>query len=225
MCTGVEIVGLLGGLASTAGTMITAGEQQKNAERMAEARNQKLNAAMTKNDELANKSRAEFDARQQKATAENIEQDRADKTAQREQDLTQAAESTPASAEVSLSGSAPMVVKSDLAKRMAVAMGEAKDSAKAQAKLGGYGDSWLNQGFQDVEAGRNIGTNANFASGNMAILPYQQDIAEQRAYKPISPIGGLLSGFGSIASNFGGSAVPKKSVTKPTWAAANAGYI
>jgi hypothetical protein len=214
----MELIGAIASAGlSAAGQMITANEAQANAERMAAARNEKLNVAMKKNDDLAAKSRAEFDARQQKATAESIEQDRADKTQAREDQLTQAVESSPASVEPSLSGSAPTVIKSDLAKRMAAAMGEAKDSAKAQAKLGGYGDAWLGQGFQDVQAGRNIGTNANFASGNMAILPYQQDIAEQRAYKPISPIGGLLSGFGSMLGSYsGGGAVPKRSYVSPT---------
>lgn len=218
MCTGVELIGLLGAGLGTAGQMITAREQQKNAERQAAARNQKLDVAMQKNDALADQSRAEFDARQQKATAENIEQDRADKTAQREEQLTAAVNSTPAPTDsVSLAGSAPTVVKSELAKKMASAMSSATDSAKAQAKLGGYGDAWLGQGFQDVAAGRNISKDANFAAGNMAILPFQQDIAEQRAYKPISPIGGLLSGFGSMMASYGGSggAVPKKSYTSP----------
>jgi hypothetical protein len=224
----MELIGAIASAGlSAAGQMITANEARENAERMAAARNEKLSVAMKKNDDLAAKSRAEFDARQKNATADAIEQDRADKTQQREEQLTQAVDAAPGSVEPSLSGSAPTVIKSDLAKRMAAAMGDAKESAKAQAKLGGYGDAWLGQGFQDVQAGRNIGTNANFASGNMAILPYQQDIAEQRAYKPISPIGGLLSGFGSMLGSYsGGGAVPKRTYASPaTWAQANRGYI
>lgn len=210
----MEIAALIGTAASTVGGFITQQEQQANIQRQADARNERLNQTMLKNDALAKQSRAEFDARQQKATGDAIEQDRADKTAERTQALTDAVDSTPAAADISLSGSAPTVVKSELAKRMATALGQATDSAKAQAKLGGYGDSWLGQGFQDVAAGRNIGQNANFAAGNMAILPYQQDIAEQHATKPISPIGGLLSGFGSMLSSYGGSGgVAKKSYT------------
>lgn len=215
MCTGLEIAALVGTAASTVGGMVTANEQQKNVEAQAKARNDRLNSTMLKNDALAKQSRAEFDARQKNATGDAIEQDRADKTQERTQDLTAAVDSTPAAADISLSGSAPTVVKSELAKRMASALGQATDSAKAQAKLGGYGDAWLGQGLQDVNAGRNIGENANFASGNMAILPYQQDIAEQHATKPISPIGALLQGFGSIASSYGGGGggVAKKSYT------------
>ncbi|MER9685914.1 hypothetical protein [Mesorhizobium sp. M0139] len=224
MCTGLELIALAGTAASTVGGMITQKEQQANIERQAKARNDKLNSTMLKNDALAKQSRADFDARQKNATGDAIEQDRADKTQQRTQDLTAAVDSTPAAADVSLSGSAPTVIKSELAKRMASALGQATDSAKAQAKLGGYGDAWLNQGFQDVDASRDIGTNANYAAGNMAILPYQQDIAEQHATKPISPLGSLLQGFGSIASSYGGGggAVPKKSYTS---AIPKAGYL
>jgi hypothetical protein len=219
MCTGMEIAGLLIGPAlSSVGSMIQASEQEANNRRMAEARNERLRNTMTKNDRLAEQSRAEFDARQRQSTTESIEGDRAQKTAERSDTLEQAVQEAPKeSAGVSLSGSAPTIVKSELAKRMAAAMGQATDSAKAQAKLGGYGDTWLNQGFQDVTAGRNIGQNANFASGNLAILPHQQDIAEMRAYKPISPIGGLLQGFGSVLGSYGGGGMPKKSYKSPAW--------
>lgn len=227
MCTGIEIIGMLAGPAlSAVGAGITASEQEKNMRAMAEARNEKMRATMLKNDELARQSRAEFDTRQQKSTTEQIEADRADKTQQRSDTLEQAvAEAPQESAGVSLSGSSPTVVKSEIAKRMATAMGQATDSAKAQAKLGGYGDTWLDQGFQDVTAGRNIGQNANFASGNLAILPYQQDIAETNAYKPVSPLGGLLQGFGGMLGSYGGGGMPKKSLTDPWAGMRGASYI
>lgn len=219
MCTGLEIASLVAGpLLSAGGAMIQAKEEQANQKRMAEARNEKLRGVMAKNDQLADESRAEFNARQQKATAESIEAERAAKTDERSQNLEAAVTEAPAAVEnVSLSGSAPTVVKSELAKRMSTALGQATDSAKAQAKLGGYGDAWLGQGFQDVQAGRNIGQNANFAAGNLAILPYQQDIEETRAYRPISPLGGLLQGFGGMVSSYGGGGVPKKSYKSPSW--------
>ena len=51
----------------------------------------------------------------------------------------------------------------------------------------------------------------------MALLPYQQDFAEQRATKPVSPLAGLLEGFGGMLGSVGGSGgmVPKKSYTSP----------
>jgi hypothetical protein len=59
-------------------------------------------------------------------------------------------------------------------------------------------------GFKDLQANRNISMAANFAAGNSALLPHQQDIAETRAYRPISPIGGILSGIGGVMGGMGG---------------------
>lgn len=223
MCTGLEIAGLVGGLASTAGGLVTANEQQKNAERQAEARNNELKRTLLKNDDLAKQSRETFNERAEKLKGDQMAEDQQAATEKRTDTLEQAVEQTPVSPDdVSLSGSAPTVVKSELAKRMGDALAGSKAQAQAQAKLGGYGDSWMNQGFADVEAGRDLNQQANFASGNMSILPYQQDIAEMRATKPISPIGGLMQGLGGMLTSFGGSGglTPKKRYTSPV-----GGYI
>lgn len=228
MCTGFEIAALLGSGISAVGAGIQNSENEANQRRMAEARNEKLRGTLNKNDELAQDSREEFNKRRQNTTAEALEQDRADATQKRDDTLQQSVAESPApAANVSLSGSAPEVVKSELAKRMQTAMSDGKAQAKNLSKLSGYGDTWLNQGFADVEAGRGIAQDANFASGNMAILPYQQDIAETRAYEPISPIGGLLQGAGSMLGSFGGGgAVPKKKVAPDPWSGMRkAGYV
>lgn len=230
MCTGLEILGAAGAAASAIGTMIQQQQANANQVRMAEARNNELKRTLIKNDALAQQSRDTFNERTQKINAEEMAADQDQATQTREDAMTAAVDSAPQpAAEVALSGSAPAVVKSELAKRMSDAITSTKQSAARQAKLAGYGDSWLNQGFKDVEAGRDIAQDANFASGNMALLPYQQDIAEMRAYKPISPLGGLLQGFGSMVSSYagsGGGGVPKKQMFAPgSWAAANAGYV
>lgn len=219
MCTGFEIAALLGTGLSAAGGIMQQRNATQNAQRQAEARNERLRNTLAKNDKLAEQSRAEFDQRQKQSTAEQIEADRQNATQQRNDTAQEAIDTAPAAtAAPSISGSAPQVVQSEMAKRIQSALGDARETAGAQAKLQGYGDAWLGQGFQDVEAGRNIGKNANFAAGNMAILPYQQDIAEFNAYKPASPIGGILQGFGNALTTYGGSGgLPKKKITDP-WA-------
>lgn len=218
MCTGLEIAGLLGAGLSAAGTMVQQREAQKNAQRQAEARNNELKRTLAKNDQLAQDSRDKFNERQQQVGDDEVANQQQEATDKRTDALETAVAETPqVEGTVAISGSAPSVVKSELAKRMGAAVGESKKQAQTLGKLGGYGDTWLNQGFMDQEAGRGIATDANFAAGNMAILPYQQDIAEMRATKPISPLGGLLQGFGSMASSYGGQAgVPKKSY-KSSW--------
>lgn len=218
MCTGMEIAAMVAGpLLGTAGGIIQQNEMQANNERMAEARNERLRNTLVKNDQLAKQSRAEFDARKQQIKPEETDKAQKEATQERQETLETAVPEAPVSAPVS--GSAPTVVKSELAKRMGEAMQGAKQQAKNLGALGGYGDMWLDQGFKDVTAGRGIAQDANFAAGNMAILPFQQDIAEMRAYKPISPLGGLLQGFGSGISSFagGGGALPKKSYRSPNY--------
>jgi len=223
MCTGMELALLAGGTAlSAGGAYMQQQEAEENAQRQAEARNNELRRTLAKNDALAKQSRDTFNERQQKTTAEEMQKSQAEQTDKRQDTLETAVEETPpAAAEVSLSGSAPSVVKSALAKSVGAAMQGSKDQASRQGALAGFGDTWLDQGFRDVEAGRGIAQDANFASGNMAILPYQQDFAEMRATKPISPLGGLMQGFGGMMSSYGGSggAIKKKQYTSPT------GYI
>lgn len=221
MCTGLEILGMVAGPALSA---IGAGIQQRqiaaNQRRMADARNQELRRTLAKNDELAERSRDIFDARR-KATQQTEMEDAQKKAEEgRQVELEAAVEDTPApAANVSLAGSAPTVVKSEIAKRMAEAVSGAREQARRLGTLGGYGDMWLGQGFENMQAGRDLAHNANFASGNMALLPYQQDIAEMRAYKPVSPIGGLLQGAGGLLSSYagGGGALPRRSYTSPTY--------
>lgn len=200
---------------SAGGSMIQQSEAQANAKRQADARNEQLRTTLAKNDQLADQSRELFDARKKQIDPNQTSADEAKAKADRQAELTQAVDTapTPSAGNASISGSAPTVVKSEIAKRVSSALDQARTDAKNQGTLGGYGDAWLNQGLADADVGRNLATNANFASGNMAILPYKQDIAEERAYKPISPIGGILQGLGSALGTYGGGGLAKKSFT------------
>ena len=217
MCFGA-IGPLIGGILSGVGSMITAKEQQANAERQAKARNDKLALTLSRNDPIAERSRDAFDKR----VADSSEQAIADQQAKAEQSRTDTIASEvadPTAAEVPLSGSAPNVVRSELAQKLLDVFNEGKDRAKALGKLGAYGDTWFGQGLKSADTSRNLSLNSNFVSGNLALLPYQQDIAETRAYKPISPIGGILSGLGSALSSGGGGGggYYAKSYTSPVY--------
>lgn len=221
MCTGLEIASLIAGPAlSAVGGIIQQNEAQANAERQAEARNEKLRLTMAKNDDLAKQSRELFDARKKQIAPDQTKADEAKAKADRQAELANAVDTAPAptAGNASISGSAPTVVKSELAKRVSSALDQAREDAKNQGTLSGYGDVWLNQGLADTAVGRDLGKNANFASGNLAILPYEQDIAEQRAYKPVSPIGGILQGLGSALGTYGGGGLPTKTFTTDPWA-------
>ncbi len=196
---------IVGALLGAVGSMITSNEQQKNAERQAAARNQKMELTLSRNDPIADQSRKALDARLAKSTPDAVTADQTaeqnKRTAQVEQAVTPVAQSTD---NAPLTGSAPAVVQSALAKKMQDVFAQGKARAQAAGALGSYGDSWLNQGFANADVNRQQSIDNNFLQGNLQILPAQQDIAETRAYKPISPIGGILSGLGSMFGGMGG---------------------
>lgn len=223
MCTGLEVLGALGGIAGSAMSAIGAAQQQReaeaNAQRQADARNEVLRQTMAKNDALAQQSREDFATRKQQITADAMNADQAKEQANRENQADQAIQDAPLPVNaIPLTGDQPEIVKSDLAKRMGTALQSSKDLAAKKAALASVGDMWLNQGFQNADIGRQLQEKANFQQGNLAILPFQQDIAEQRAYKPISSAGALLGGFGNMLSSYsgslGGGASPKTSLYK-----------
>ncbi len=202
MCLGI-LAPLIGGLASAAGGMMTQQAADANAQAQADARNEMLRRTLAKNDPLAQKSRKTFDKDVNKYSEEKFADTQTNVTADRTAGLDAAVDPVDVSA-VPLSGAESPVVKADLAKKLLEVMDYGKSQAQKLGKIGGYGDTWLERGVKTANAGRKIGVNQNFTAGNLAILPYQQDIAELRAYQPISPIGGILQGLGGALSGAGG---------------------
>lgn len=224
MCFGLEaawLAPLLGAGLSVAGTAITQNEQQQMAQDQADARNEALRATLLKNDRLAQDTRDTFADRLNKGSKDTVDEQNQKAGKDRTTDLKAAVEKTAemdALQGANISGTAPDVVGSDLAKRMKTVMAEGKDQAKALGKLGAYGDSWLKQGFLDTQAGRDIGVTTNKAAGNSAIMPYAQDFAEMQATHPLSPIGSILSGIGGAVGGMGGglkTIAPRKTYTTP----------
>ena len=211
MCFGAELAWLVPLIASglgVAGSVITTNEANANAARQAKSRNDELQRVMVRNDALAQQSRDAFANRATDIQPEQVQADQQqaldDRTATTMTAIDRPIPSIP------LRGDAPQVVKSEIAKKMAEVFGAGRSEASRLAKLGARGDSWLNSGIQDTQAARDIGVSSNLAAGNLGILPHLQDFAENRAYKPISPFGAILSGLGGALGSYAGSGgVPK----------------
>ena len=198
MCLpGAAAGGLLGGLLQGIGGMVTANEDQKNADRIARARNQRLQAALKRNDEYARVARERFDSRTDGQAADPEGDLNAAKTGTGEA-IAANIETPDYEAGAPISGSAPPIVRSALAKKMLDTFQQSTTQAKALGALGGYSNYWFDQGVDTTGAGRDIGIQNDFSRGNMAILPYEQDFAEVQANKPRSGLGGLLSGLGGF---------------------------
>lgn len=225
MCFGLEAAWLpavIGAGLSVAGTVTQQKQQERQRREIADARNEAMRDTLVKNKQLAEDSRDTFNKRMADASAEQMEADQKQAQDTRSQELNEAsaapAEEAAGAAVAPISGAEPELVSGDLARRMKAALGESKQQAQALSKLGSYGDMLLEQNFLDTQAGRDIGTSANKAAGNSSIMPYAQDFAEYHAYKPISPIGGILQGVGGLISGMGGSSsanMPRRTYSTP----------
>jgi hypothetical protein len=215
MCTGIEIAALAAAAAlSAGGAAVSQHEATSNANNVAMARNRALQATLDRTRGMSKDSRAVFDKRAEEIAPAKLAKTQEDVTANRTAGLTDAVDkATPA--DVPLAGSAPAVVKSEVASRMKDAMESGINRAKALGKLGGYGDLWSQEGFANQDASRNIDVQQNLISGQMSMLPYQQQLAELRATRAPSLWGPVLQGAGSvIGSAAGAGMLPGGSVAK-----------
>jgi hypothetical protein len=207
MCTGLEIGLILaaaGAAAGGYGAYRQGDEAQANNIRMATARNQELSNTLARNRVNAEEARKVYTGREEEIQPERLAARQEDLTADRTATLEGAVEGANVE-DVPLAGSAPTVVKSEIAKKLLGAMTEAKESAKRLGKVGGYGDLWFDQGLANTAAGRDIDMWSDFNKGNLGILPYSQDFASYQAYKPSSGIGEIFQGVGSVLGAAGGS--------------------
>lgn len=207
MCTGLEIAAIasvLGSAAAAGGTYISGQEASKNATAVADARNRELQATLGRTKQLAKDSRNIYKQREDEIQPEAMAASQADATADRTATLEGAIPDSAPEA-VPLSGSAPAVVKSEIAQKMLEATGEAKSQARALGKVGGYGDTWFKEGLATNDTDRRLGIPQNFIQNEMALLPYSQDFAEFGAYRPSSGIGEIMQGAGNVIASAGGA--------------------
>lgn len=205
MCLGPEILlpMVIGTALSAGGKMIQQGEEQKQAEDRAAARNAVLADTLFRNDQIAQGTRDTFTANQRNFDPSAVAQRQADAEAKRaatgESVLAVPGEAVPTSAD------APDIVKRETAKRVNEAIDKVRGEVRAKAKLGAFGDQWFRAGLGTDQASRDVAMQSGFAGQNLALMPHLQDFAELRSYKPISPIGGIMMGVGNALGGAAGS--------------------
>lgn len=209
MCNPLMIAGAAG--LGAAGSAISANEAKNAAARDAAARNAVLASTIAKENGYASDNAGQLNgniahyapgAQETQLTA-----------AQDKRAATSTGNMTTSDpAAVPLPADSNPAVTSDLAKRMLAVHDGAVSRAGLNAKLGGFGDTWLQNNLNTNEADRNIGVTNNYAEGQKAITPALQDDAAASVYKPPSIWGPLLSAAGSVA---GGAAGAGKGFTMP----------
>lgn len=202
----------IGAALAGGGALLGKGSAAKDAQRRADARNVVLRDAMVRTDQNAADNRTLFDGR----LGDFTNHPTALATAQDTRANNNAAALTEGNADdIPLSGSAPSVVRGEIAKRMLTAFQGATERARSSGRLGGYNDAWLGHNIGVGDTSNRIGTNNNFARGQMSLVPAMQDLAETSVYKPPSILpqimtfaGNVLGGAAGRGGLFGSGAAP-----------------
>ncbi len=107
---------------------------------------------------------------------------------------------TPMAAPDANINSAPTVVQSDLANKMAKVAGYGAQQGGALAKTGATGDQFLNNELTLNDSGLNLGTISNFAQGQLGVNKLKQTVGANNARKAPSAFGNALSTAGTALS-------------------------
>jgi hypothetical protein len=124
-------------------------------------------------------------------------------------------------------GSAPDLVRGELARSLASGRQVATDRGRASAAVSAYGDADTQQGLALADMVGKIGQQNNFAKGDLSLLPAEQELRGSLVRKPIyappptllqdrvsrpqqvqpqtSAGGALLKGIGQLAGTYAGS--------------------
>jgi hypothetical protein len=201
MCNPLMLAGAVG--LGAAGSIINGNSAKEAAQRDAQARNAVLAQTIAKEKGYAADNAKEFGGNIAHYAPGSQDAQLASAQAKRTATMTGNMTSADPTA-VPLPADTNPAATGDLAKRMLAVHDGAVSRAGLTAKVGGYGDTWLQNNLNTNEADRNIGVTNNYAEGQKAILPALQDDAAAAAYKPPSVWGSVLSGLGGVAAGAAG---------------------
>ncbi|WP_137389143.1 hypothetical protein [Rhodoligotrophos defluvii] len=206
MCTGLEILALVGLGMGGAGGLIQHNEAQANQAAQARAMNEQLFAMLDKNRRLSEEARLEFDEQlgnfDPAQVGQNLGEAQGERTANLQSAITR---DLSGPANIALMGDVPEIVKQAFADQTSRAVANSSANANALGALSGYNDLMLDNQLGITGAARNIGQIGNFAQSNAAMLPALQQYAALEATKPPSIWGQIFSGMGNAAATFAGA--------------------
>jgi hypothetical protein len=189
----------LGMAASAAGGAITRNSALNNAQSQAAARNGALSETISGLDNIYTKTNAPAFSSAVGAVSPGGLQ-----TAQDARVANNVGAITKPNIYAPSGGDTPPAVANAYRGDLADAFNFATNEATNAGKLGGYSDSWLNSNLAQQDAARKIGIGNSNAENLKSLLPAEQDIAQDEAYKPPSPWGQILSGGGDMLGSYSG---------------------
>lgn len=204
MCNPALAIAAVSAGLSIGGQVMQGQQQHANQAAAINAQNDATRQAIAKQDQYQKQSSAVLDNELTNYTP----QAQADTLAGAQTAATNAVQqNTPTAAQFGslTTDNAPKVIQNDSDTSIASRIGKAAGYAANAGNLSGYSgaNSDLARGRKD--AANQIGTIGGFSGVQAGLLPGAQAAAVQNAYKPPSPLGGLMSTLGGAGLNLAGS--------------------
>ncbi|HEY5798472.1 MAG TPA: hypothetical protein VIU82_26005 [Bosea sp. (in: a-proteobacteria)] len=198
-------------------------QQMEQDSAAAKLRNKILNQYVGRQKEFTGQNQEAFKGGVGGYAAPVMEESRAGSEASRNDFLNKQIAGIPQT-EMAVRDSDSPAVASELAKKMGEAFASTTAGAGRAAKLGSFGDSWTTAGEGAQDSARKIDTTNNFARGEIAMLPADQDLQEFVLRKPIYKAGanpnnpaGLLGGLGGLVGSLAGAYGKQAGSTLSGW--------
>ncbi len=212
-------------LVSAAGAGINSYESGQNQRRQIEARNAAAEAEAIRQRGFQDESQRTF----QSSVAEqgpSAEAQRRGQGQESRREFMAAGSSAPQmTTGAPIAASAPPIVGSEIARKVAQAVGSANRGNVALANLTGYDDAMLGGRFAMARSNSQLADTGSKAAGSASLLPLELRAAENNAYRDPSGLGDLLGIVGKAGtfagasgwSPFGGGAAGAPAGASPTW--------
>lgn len=202
MCDPVSIgVAVASTALSAGGAMLNQREEQKNQQRMMDAARGAAEAERIRQQGYQDQATPVFnqslDANAKDKQLANLAADQAKRVEATKSNVSQSSEYNPPLA------SAPSVVNSEIGRKMAEALTKANTNATNKANLNAWGDLSLGNKLAFADSNNQLNTINNFSKGSLRLLPLEQKVAANNAWRPNSGFGDILS-FGGKALGLAG---------------------
>lgn len=223
MCGVTEAVVIGGMLAAAAGTKMSMDEQQKFNKRAAQANEDATRAEIERQHGYQQEASTKFGDLLQQVSAGAQKEQLAKNTDARTAYLDSAIDDSVASRGFTpTTESAPAVVRTALAKRLADAVADSRSQAGALATMAARGDTAFGRDLTMNRSAADLALLSNRAAGSMALLPITQQSAVNSLRQP-SGFGDLLAGSGKAATAYGMSRSGKTPTEKQAPARSQSG--
>lgn len=189
MCDPLSIAGA----ALSIGGMVA---QNQGAKAAVSAREGVMNAEAARQAAIRDQQKATFDT-----SLNQLDQPAQQADLKKNQDARAAAVNsivTPTNPAVPVTGSAPTIVKSTIAKALSDALAYGKKQGIAQGNLAGYGDLNFDNGVNLARSGIRQAQLGNFSAGSSAVVPSELEAANRKG-AGMRSFGQVLSGAGQLA--------------------------